>query len=126
VAVESLGHGSAGNGADDDGQECTEFDNALPQDRLFSGKSSRSRPYFVGPNRAAWLATSASAARQSGREWVASPAVATSMEPSSIIFVQIVTPRLLKRSASQPPGMLSSRNGTEKMKVTAERNVSRS
>ena len=41
-------------------------------------------------------------------------------------LVQMVTWRLLKRSASHPPGMLSSRKGTEKMKVTAETNVSRS
>ncbi len=40
-------------------------------------------------------------------------------------LVQIVTWRLLKRSASQPPGMLKIRNGTENRKVTTETNVSR-
>jgi hypothetical protein len=34
--------------------------------------------------------------------------------------------RLLKRSASQPPGMLKIRKGTENRKVTTETNVSRS
>jgi hypothetical protein len=48
------------------------------------------------------------------------------MEPNSITFVQIVTWRLLNRSASQPPGMLRMRNGTEKRNVTTETNVSRS
>ena len=98
----------------------------FPQERLFSGSNSGNRPYFEGPNNAAWLATSVSAVSESPKEWVARPAVASSMEPNSIAFVQIVICRLLNRSASQPPGMLKTRNGTENRNVTIETNVSRS
>ena len=48
------------------------------------------------------------------------------MAPISITFVQMVTWRLLKWSASQPPVMLKSTKGMEKRKVTTETKVSRS
>ena len=98
----------------------------FPHDRLFSGSNSGSRPYFEGPKSAAWLATSVKRDQRKRQEWVARPAVASSIEPNSITLVQIVIWRLLKRSASQPPGMLKIRNGTEKRNVTTETNVSRS
>src|ERR1700722_10051247 len=56
---------------------------------------------------------------------VARPAVASSIDPNSMTLVQIVTWRLLKWSASQPPGMLKRINGTENRKVTTEIKLSR-
>ena len=67
-----------------------------------------------------------SAASESPNVCVASPAVASSIDPNSIAFVQIVICRLLKRSANQPPGMLRIRNGSENRNVTTEMKVSRS
>ena len=48
------------------------------------------------------------------------------MAPISITLVQMVTWRLLKWSASQPPVMLKSTKGMEKRKVTIATKVSRS
>ncbi len=48
------------------------------------------------------------------------------MAPISITFVQMVTWRLLKWSANQPPVMLKSTKGMENKKVTTETKVSRS
>ena len=98
----------------------------LPQERRLAGSSSGSKPYFDGPKSAACVATRASATRERGSECRARPAVAMIMEPISITLVQMVTWRLLKWSASQPPVMLKSTNGTEKRKVTMETKVSRS
>ena len=66
-----------------------------------------------------------SAMNEMGSEWVASPTVATTMEPISMTLVQMVIWRLLKRSASQPPGMLKTMKGTENISVTMEMKVSR-
>lgn len=91
-----------------------------------AGRSSGSRPYFEGPKSAACEATRVSATSDNVRECVANPAVATTIDPSSITLVQMVIWRLLKWSASQPPGMLNRMKGTEKRNVTAETKVSRS
>jgi len=98
----------------------------LPHDKRLAGSNSGSKPYFEGPNSAAWVATKPSATKHMIREWSASPAVATVMAPISIPLVQSVTRRLLKRSASQPPVMLKSTNGMEKRNVTRETKLERS
>ena len=51
--------------------------------------------------------------------------MATVMAAISITLVQMVICRLLKRSASQPPGMLKITNGNENISVTMETKLSR-
>ena len=97
----------------------------LPHDRRLAGSNSGRRPYFDGPKSAACVATRASAKIETGSECLASPAVATTIETISIALVQMVICRLLKRSASQPPGMLKSTKGTENISVTRETKLSR-
>ena len=97
----------------------------LPQDNRLAGSSSGSRPYLDGPKSAACVATSMSATNEMGSECMARPTVATTMEPISMTLVQMVIWRLLKRSASQPPGMLKSTKGKENSSVTTEMKVSR-
>jgi len=97
----------------------------LPHDKRFAGSNSGSNPYLEGPKSAACVATSVSAAREIGSLCVASPARATSIEVISIPLVQIVICRLLNRSASQPPVMLKSTNGTENSSVAIETKLSR-
>src|SRR5580704_3872421 len=84
----------------------------FPQLSLLVGSSSGISPYFDGPKIAPCVHTknSATAARSSRfchSAYVTNPIVTTSKT-----FVQIVTLRLLNRSAKYPPGIENTRKGT--------------
>ena len=75
----------------------------LPQESLSCGSSSGNNPYLDGPKNAPCVQTRKMAASANFRLGPTSAAVANNMTPTSNTFVQMVTARLLNRSARYPP-----------------------
>jgi hypothetical protein len=71
----------------------------LPQESRFSGKISGSNPYFDGPKRAPCVLARNTAAMDIAMLWSPKPTMAKSITAISKTLVQMVTERLLKRSA---------------------------
>ncbi len=86
----------------------------LPQESHFSGRISGNKPYFEGPNNAACVATTNRMASCKGKYPVRSATIPPAMAAISISLVPMITCRLLKRSARNPPVILNSTRGTEK------------
>ena len=77
VAVEALSHRSAGDRADDDGEEGAELDDAVAPGQALGGKKFRQQSVFRRrPKSAAWVATRPSATSVSVVACMARPRVA--------------------------------------------------
>src|SRR6266851_2278684 len=94
----------------------------FPQLNLLVGSSSGISPYFDGPKIAPCVQTKNSATAASPSRFCHSAYVANPIVITSSTFVQIVTLRLLNRSAKNPPGIEKTRKGTANTSGTTSTN----
>ena len=97
----------------------------LPHDNFFSGNSSGSIPYFVGPKIALCVLIRKMPASISGMLPSHRPSDATDMMPSSAHLTAIATLRLLNRSAKNPPAIENRTNGSANTAPTSGTSESR-
>ena len=86
----------------------------LPLESFEVGSTSGMMPYFAGAKIVLWMPIRQIAASWSDCISSFSATAAKSMMATSAAFTPIITERLLKRSAIQPPTVAKSRNGTAK------------
>ena len=90
----------------------------LPHDSRFSGNNSGNKPYFDGPKNALCVPMKKTAASCIGRLLTARPTDANSITNTSKILTPMVTVRLLKRSARNPPAIENRMNGSANNALT--------